>query len=260
MMTAEKAPGEVALFVTCLVDFYRPSVAFAAIALIERTGARVVVPEGQTCCGQPAYNSGDATAAKALARRVVDGLSDFARVVVPSGSCAGMIVRHIPALLRDDAAYAARAEALAKRTQELTQFLGETGHKGPEDPGAPITVAHHDSCSALRELGVRSEPRRLLAAVQGVTLKEIADSETCCGFGGLFCVKYPDVSTRIADQKIDAVLAAGADTLTSADLGCLLHLAGRIRRRGLAIHVRHIAEVLAGASDTPALGEGGPVR
>jgi L-lactate dehydrogenase complex protein LldE len=246
----------VALFVTCLVDLYRPNVGFSAIRLLEQAGCQVEVPRRQTCCGQPAYNSGDAMSARDLARTVVDEFLPYDYTVVPSGSCGGMIARHYPGLFADDPQYRARAEALAAKTHELVSFL--TDVMGVEQVRARYDgiAAYHDSCSGLRELGVRAQPRRLLGTVSGLTLRELKEPELCCGFGGTFCVKYPEISTRMVTDKVRDIAATGADTLLAGDLGCLLNMAGRIRREGLPIRVRHVAEVLADRTrEAPAIGE-----
>jgi len=250
------AQPRVALFVTCLVDLYRPSVGFAAIALLERAGCVVSVPEVQTCCGQPAYNAGDRATAREIARGVVDAFTGFDHVVVPSGSCGAMISHHYPALFGDDPEYRGRAEALAARTHELTAFLADVmGVTSVAGEHAGI-VTYHDSCSGLRELGVKAQPRALLGAVPGLTLKEMAEPEICCGFGGTFCVKYPEISTRMVSDKTRDITATGAQTLLAGDLGCLLNMAGRLKREGSPIKVRHVAEVLAGMDhDLPAIGD-----
>lgn len=249
----------VALFVTCLVDLFRPSVAFAAITLLERAGLRVSVPTAQTCCGQPAYNSGDRAGATKILRQLVATFEPFDAVVVPSGSCAGMIREHAPLLLGDDPDWGPRAAALSERVFELTQYLVHHAPNPPEEivaPGAVDgTISYHDSCSCLREVGVRNEPRRLLQAA-GADLRELAEPEECCGFGGLFAVKYPHISEAMADAKIADLRATGTRLLTGADLGCLLHLAGRLARSGDAVEVRHLAEILAGAPETPPIGRG----
>jgi L-lactate dehydrogenase complex protein LldE len=251
------APPRVALFVTCLVDLMRPSVGFAAVKLLEDAGYRVSVPQAQTCCGQPAYNSGDRADAKAIARRVIAAFEGFDYVVVPSGSCAGMLKVHYPRLFAGDSELGPRAAALARRTFELTSFLADVAGVGRLDGGFSGLVTYHDSCSGLRELGVKEQPRRLLGLLPGVRLKEGGEAETCCGFGGLFCVKYADISERIVDRKVDDVIASGADTLLAGDLGCLLNIAGRLRRRlgeRCPIGVRHVAEALAGTAGEPAIG------
>ena len=247
----------VGLFVTCLVDMMRPSVGFAAVKLLEAAGCHVEVPPTQTCCGQPAWNAGDDKDAAEIARAVVEAFEDYDYVVVPSGSCAGMIRNHYVEALADDPVYGPRAEALAAKTHELIYFL-------VRERGMDHVVAHceakacyHDSCSSLREIGVKDEPRMLLASVTGLSLEPLGDAEVCCGFGGLFSVKYPEISERMADDKIADAETTGADTLIGADLGCLLHLAGRMKRLGKEMRVRHVAEVLADMADTPSLGERG---
>jgi L-lactate dehydrogenase complex protein LldE len=248
----------VALFVTCLVDLYRPSVGFAAIRLLEQAGCLVEVPPLQTCCGQPAYNAGDRATARDLARAVVDAFQGFDFVVAPSGSCAGMLAHHYPALFADDPQYRARAEALAGRTHELVSFLRDV--MGVEKVAARYedSVTYHDSCSGLREMGVKAQPRALLATVAGLRLTEMAEPEICCGFGGTFCVKYPEISTRMVADKCRDIQASGAGTLLAGDMGCLLNMAGRLKREGARVKVRHVAEVLAGmTAEVPPIGEGG---
>jgi len=256
-MSQETAPRpRVALFVTCLVDLYRPNVGFSAIALLEAAGCEVVVPAAQTCCGQPAFNTGDRATARDLARPVVDTFLPFDYTVVPSGSCGGQIIHHYPGLFADDPEYRGRSETLAAKTHELISFLADI--RGMTQVAARYDgiVTYHDSCSGLRELGVKAQPRALLAAMPGVMLKEMADAEVCCGFGGTFCVKYPEISTRMVADKTRAIAATGADTLLAGDLGCLLNMAGRLKREGSAVRVRHVAEVLAGRTEAaPAIGE-----
>ena len=246
----------VALFVTCLVDLHRPSVGFAAIKLLKQAGCDVEVPRAQTCCGQPAYNSGDRRMAQDLAQGVIEAFSGFDYVVVPSGSCGGMIAHHFPTLFEDDPNLRARAEAMGAKTFELVQFLTEV--MGVETVSASYegVATYHDSCSGLRELGIKGQPRALLASVQGLELREMADPEVCCGFGGTFCVKYPEISTRMVSDKSADVVATGADTLLAGDLGCLLNMAGRLSREGHSVQVRHVAEVLAGITgEVPAIGQ-----
>jgi len=256
-MTQQATRPRVALFVTCLVDVQRPSVGFAAIKLLEAAGCDVEVPRQQTCCGQPAYNSGDRATATDLARDFVEAFSAYDYVVVPSGSCGGMLSSHMPHLFDDDPNMKARAEALAAKTFELIAFLVD--ERGMTEVAAHYdgTVTYHDSCAGLRELGIKNQPRALLASVQGLTLVEMKEPEICCGFGGTFCVKYPDISTRMVSDKVADIAATGADTLLAGDLGCLLNMAGRLSREGKPVKVRHIAEVLAGITDdVPAIGEG----
>lgn len=243
------------LFVTCLVDLFRPRIGFAAARLIEAAGCEVIVPE-QTCCGQPAYNSGDREDTRRLARQVIEAFADCDHVVVPSGSCAGTLRKHYPRLFsaEHEPEQHAAAVALAGRTRELVEFLHERGFS-PAGARFDGMVTYHDSCTGLRELGVREQPRRLLRQVPGVTLSESEGCEECCGFGGTFCVKYPEISTRMVSDKCSRIAASGAGTVLAGDLGCLLNIAGRLAREGRGVRARHVAEVLAGMGDAPAIGE-----
>lgn len=246
----------VGLFVTCLVDLFRPSVGLAAAKLLEDAGCIVEAPSAQTCCGQPAYNSGDRKTAQAIARQVVGLFEPFDHVVAPSGSCGGMLRTHYPALLADDPRYAARATALAAKSHELVAFLVDVlGHEHVAARFAG-SVTYHDSCSGLRELGVKAQPRRLLRTVEGLELKELPSAEICCGFGGTFCIKYAEISDRLVTEKSEDIEKTGAGTLLAGDLGCLLNMAGKLGRRGAKVKARHVAEVLAGMADGPAIGEG----
>jgi L-lactate dehydrogenase complex protein LldE len=237
----------VGLFVTCLVDLMRPRIGFAAVKLLEAAGCEVVVPRTQTCCGQPAYNSGDRASALALARKVLDEFESLDYVVVPSGSCAGMIRTHFPDLFRDDFAGLKRCEKLCGRTHELADFLVNVMKLGSVPGSFRGTVTYHDSCSGLRELGIKAQPRALLAKVPGLVLKEMSEAETCCGFGGTFAVKFGEISTHIAERKCANIAASGADAVVLGDLGCMLNIEGRLRRRGdTKTKVLHVAEVLAG--------------
>ena len=237
----------VGLFVTCLVDLMRPNIGFATLQLLESAGCEVAVPGTQTCCGQPGYNAGDRGSALALARKVLAEFEDCEYVVAPSGSCAGMIRTHFPELFRDEPAELERARRLCKRTYELTDFLVNVA-KLDRVPGRfDGTVTYHDSCSGLRELGVKAQPRALLAKVPGLTLKEMNEAETCCGFGGAFAVKFGEISTHIAERKCSNIAQCGADAVVLGDLGCMLSIEGRLRRRGdTKVKVLHVAEVLAG--------------
>ena len=251
-------PARVALLVTCLIDLFRPRVGFAAVALLERAGCTVAVPRAQTCCGQPAYNSGDRSDAKRLARQVIAAFAGYDYVVVPSGSCAGMVKVHYPELFADEPPMLARAEELAARTHELVAFLVDVC--GMTDVAAhwPRSVTYHDACSGLRELGIKAQPRRLLASVDGANLRELPRAEVCCGFGGTFCVKYPEISDKMVTDKALDIAATGADAVLAGDLGCLLNIAGKLARLGIPVEVRHIAEVLAGMTDGPAIGAAAP--
>jgi L-lactate dehydrogenase complex protein LldE len=253
-MPAEpRRPIRVALFVTCLVDLIRPTVGFAAVKLLEDQGCTVEVPS-QTCCGQPAFNSGDRADAKALAMQMIAAFEAYDYVVVPSGSCGGMIARHYPELFADDPNLAPRADALAAKTFELVSFLTDVLGVEAVEARFDGRVTYHDSCSGLRELAIRDQPRRLLASVEGLTLTELEDADVCCGFGGTFAVKYPDISNAIVEKKAAKVEATEAATLLAGDLGCLMNMAGKLSRRGAAVEVRHVAEVLAGMTDAPPIG------
>ena len=251
---SETSP-RVGLFVTCLVDMIRPSIGFAAVKLLEDAGCTVEVPDAQTCCGQPAFNSGDRNDAADLARNVIAAFKGFDYVVAPSGSCAGMIVKHYPELFAEGSADHAAALELASRTHELVSFLTRVLKVEKVEAQFAARATYHDSCSGLRELGIKSEPRKLLASVDGVTLREMTDAEVCCGFGGTFCVKYPGISDKMLEKKLRHIRATGADTLIAGDLGCLMNMAGKLKREGSAIRVRHVAEVLAGDMETPPIAE-----
>jgi L-lactate dehydrogenase complex protein LldE len=245
----------VALFVTCLVDLFRPTVGFAAVKLLEEAGCTVEVPRAQTCCGQPAYNSGDRADAKAIAVQVLDVFAGYDHVVVPSGSCAGMIRVHYPELFADDPANLPRAQALAARSRELISFLVDVCGVEKVTAHWDRVVTYHDACSGLRELGIKLQPRQLLASVAGLRLKELPGAEVCCGFGGTFCIKYPEISDKMVTDKGADIVATGAEAVLSGDLGCLLNIAGKLFRQGRRIEVRHIAEVLAGfTADVPPIG------
>jgi L-lactate dehydrogenase complex protein LldE len=245
----------VALFVTCLVDFFRPTIGFAAVKLLEEAGCTVEVPRAQTCCGQPAYNSGDRGDAKAIAVQVLDAFEGYENVVAPSGSCAGMIRRHYPDLFADDPAVLPRAQHLAERTWELVSFLVDVCGMQTVATRWGRQVTYHDGCSGLRELGVKTQPRRLLASVGGLSLRELPGAEICCGFGGAFCIKYPDISDKMVSDKEADIAATGAEAVLAGDLGCLLNIAGKLHRRGRQVEIRHIAEVLAGMTgDVPPIG------
>jgi len=246
----------VALFVTCLADLFRPSVAFASIKLLEQAGCEVSVPLKQTCCGQPAYNTGDFEASAPLARQLIEQFEFADYVVVPSGSCAGMICHHYPTLL--DGEWRERAVQLAAKTFELTTFLHDVVRlrRGERQPIDVPSVTYHDSCAGLRELGVKNQPRALLRELCAREVSELQQTEVCCGFGGTFCAKMPEISGKMVGDKLASALATKAQVLAGGDLGCLLNIAGRARRNGAVIEVRHIAELLSGELDGPAIGQG----
>jgi len=240
----------VGLLATCLVDLFRPSVGFAAVKLLEDAGCDVVVPP-QTCCGQPAYNSGDRATARDMALQVMDAFATVDFVVAPSGSCAGMVVKGYPDLFAEDPNLSARARSFAGRAHELVSFLVDVMKVERVEADFPALATYHDSCSGLRELGVAAQPRKLLASVRGLTLTELKDADVCCGFGGTFAVKYAEISDSIVGTKADCVQQTGATVLLAGDMGCLMNIAGKLSRRGGAVEVRHVAEVLAGMTDAP---------
>ena len=237
----------VALFVTCLVDLMRPRIGFAALRLLEAAGCQVVVPENQTCCGQPAYNAGDRAAAALLAKKLIAEFEAYDHVVAPSGSCAAHIRNEYPRLLADDPAWHGRAVALAGRVHELTDFLVNVARLAKVPGTFAGSVTYHDSCAGLRGLGIKAQPRALLAQLPAVALKEMDGAEECCGFGGTFSIKFGAISAAIAQRKCDNIRAAATDAVVGGDLGCLLNIEGKLRRMGDdQTRVLHIAEVLAG--------------
>ena len=239
----------VALFVTCLVDLFRPTVGFAAVKLLEDAGCTVEVPRRQTCCGQPAYNSGDRADAKAIALQVFNAFAGYDYVVAPSGSCAGMLRVHYPELFADDSENLPRAQDLAERSWELLSFLVDVCRLQAVAANWPRRITYHDACSGLRELGIKLQPRQLLASVSGLSIEELPGAEVCCGFGGTFCVKYPKISDKMVSDKATDIAATGVEAVLAGDLGCLLNMAGKLYRQGRHVEVRHVAEVLAGMTD-----------
>jgi L-lactate dehydrogenase complex protein LldE len=250
---AEHEARRVGLFVTCLIDLIRPSVGFAAVKLLENARCIVDVPL-QSCCGQPAFNSGDRVTTREIAMQVIAAFEPFDYVVAPSGSCAGMLKAHYPELFLGDPNWQPRADAFAAKTWELVSFLVDVCGVKSVAARLAATATYHDSCSGLRELGVRAQPRALLRTVDGLRLTEMRDADVCCGFGGTFCVKYPDISNAIVAKKAVNIAATGADLLLAGDLGCLMNMAGKLQREGRDIEVRHVAEVLAGMTQEPAIG------
>ncbi len=234
------------LCATCLVDQFFPEVGEATVQVLEAQGVEVDVPAAQTCCGQVAFNGGFRTEAAEVARHFLDVFGDAERIVVPSGSCAAMVKVYYQELFADDPDTLDRAKAVGEKTHELTDYLvnvlgvSETGSSGEG------LVTYHDSCHTLRELRLKSEPRTLIEGVQGVELQEMEASDTCCGFGGLFSVKFPAISEAIMEQKLAHIAESGAGTVVATDCGCLMHLRGAMARRGLSIKAQHIAQLLAG--------------
>ena len=236
----------VSLFITCLVDQLWPSVGASAVEVLRRAGCEVVFDERQTCCGQPAFNTGYRTEARRLAERFIEIFEESGSdaVVSPSGSCTAM-AHHFHVLFDRDASWRRRAEALAARTHEFGSFLVNV--LGVEDVGASFRgrVTWHDACHGLRDLNVHGEPRKLLRNVRGLEFVELANADSCCGFGGTFSVKYPEISVAILDQKIEAIEQAGVRAVVSGDASCLMQIGGRLTRGGSNVRAMHLAEVLA---------------
>lgn len=261
LMTDATGSPQVLLLPTCLVDLFRPTVGFAAAELLERAGCRVAVSEHITCCGQPGYNAGDRALAIQIAQQVIEQCESYDYIVIPSGSCAGMLRRHYPLLFADDLHWAPRARAVAAKTFELTAFLSDVRKVTEVHAQFPHAVTYHDSCSGLRELGVRAQPRALLRSIPELSLQELQGKDVCCGFGGLFCAKYPDISDRMVSDKCAAVAATQAEVLLGGDLGCLMNIAGKLSRSGSPVQVRHVAEVLAGhLTEAPLCADPDPKR
>jgi L-lactate dehydrogenase complex protein LldE len=250
------AASRVGLFVTCLIDLYRPNVGFAAVKLLEDAGYNVEVPEAQTCCGQPAFNNGDFGSSREIAKQVIQAFANYDYVVGASGSCIGTIKTHYPDLFKDDAEWLAKAESLSVKTFELTSFLTDIAGIDSVSTRFEAEITYHDSCSGLRELGIKQQPRKLLNSVSGLNINEMQNSETCCGFGGTFCIKFPQISTRLVSDKIGNIENTQSPVLLGGDLGCLLNISGRLKRLESPVRVYHVAEVLAGMADIPAIGEG----
>ena len=237
--------GRVSLFVTCIIDQLFPKVGLAMADVLERLGYSVEFPERQTCCGQPAFNSGYHDPAREMGRHFLDVFQTAEYVVVPSGSCTSMISHHYEEIFKNEPKLLDAAHKMAPRVYEFSTFLLEVAKT--DDVGARFkgSVTYHDSCHALRELGVKAGPRRLLSKVQGLTLLEMDAAEECCGFGGTFSVKFPEVSGGMANTKIESILRTKADAVVGADSSCLMQLQGVMRRAGLSIPTLHLAEVLA---------------
>lgn len=238
-------PSRVSLFVTCLVDQLFPNIGASMADVLERLGYDLDFPEAQTCCGQPAFNSGHWEEARQVARHFLDVFRGAEYVVVPSGSCTSMITHHFEDLFAGEPERLAETRELAPRVWEFSQFLTEVAKV--EDVGARCNrvVTFHDSCHGLRELGVKDGPRRLLAAVRGLELREMDIAEECCGFGGTFSVKFPGVSVGMAQTKIESILRTGADAVVAIDSSCLMQIRGALARAGSSVETLHLAEVLA---------------
>ena len=245
----------VALFATCLIDVFRPNAGFAAVSLLEKAGCTVDVPDEQTCCGQPAYNNGDINNSRIIARQVIKSLINYDYVVIPSASCAGMMIQHYPILFEDDPKWYSKAIELSKRCFELINFLHDILNINSVDITSKHSITYHDSCSSLREQRSKEKIRNILNNSENITLSELNDPESCCGFGGTFCVKYPEISEHIVDEKVNDVTSTGADILVSADLGCLMNISGRLKRLKSPVKVFHIAELLADMTDVADIGD-----
>lgn len=250
---------KVALFVTCLVDLYRPSVGFACLKLLEQAGCEVIVPELQSCCGQPAFNAGDKQAAIKLAKKMISEFEHCDYVVAPSGSCMAMIHAY-PDLFESGSQWCVRANELKSRSFEISTFLVDVMHFENISSSCDKQVVYHDACSGLRSLSIKKQPRTLLQQVKKLKLEEMADADECCGFGGLFCVKFADISNQMVENKIKHIEQSAAEILVSGELGCLLHMAGKLSKQGKKIQARHLVEVLVEGMgeglDVPALCQG----
>lgn len=245
----------VGLLVTCLVDAMRPEIGFATLKLLEQAGCRVTVPETQTCCGQPALNSGACGEAQALARRAVAAFEGFDYVVAPSGSCLGTVKAHYPDLLADDPAWKARAEAVAAKSFEILAFLADVRGWQPQGVRFPAKATYHHTCAGLRELGIYAQPLRLLEQVEGLEMLPLEAETACCGFGGTFAVKNADTSVAMGADKARHVRETGAEVLVAGDNSCLMHIGGLLSRQRTGVRVMHLAEILASTEDAPVLTE-----
>jgi L-lactate dehydrogenase complex protein LldE len=235
----------VSLFATCIIDQLFPKVGLAMAEVLERIGWDVDFPEDQTCCGQPAFNTGYREEARQVARHFLRVFRDAEYIVIPSGSCCSMITHHYAELFAKEPEWLEQVHRIEPRVWEFTKFLLEVARV--EDVGARFEhpVTFHDSCHGLRELGIKEGPRRLLSRVRGLTLREMEPAEECCGFGGTFSVKFPEISGGMARTKIDSILRTGADTVVGLDSSCLMQIEGALRRAGSPVRAMHLAEVLA---------------
>lgn len=252
MNIARDHAPRVGFFVTCIVDAMRPNIGFASLKVLRDAGCEVEVPQVQTCCGQPAFNSGDDASARRIAQQVIAAFEPYDYIVVPSGSCASMIRSHYGALFAEAQDWQTRQQAVSSKTWEILSFLRDVMDYAPAATYTG-TATYHDSCSGLRDLGVHDQPRALLGNVDGLSLVPLDGNNECCGFGGTFCVKYPELSTAIVTDKTSKIRATGADTLLGGDLGCLMNMAGKLSREGSDMRVFHTIEVLAGMADGPGI-------
>jgi L-lactate dehydrogenase complex protein LldE len=236
----------VTLFIQCLIDAFYPEVGDGMVRTLRKLGLRLTCPTDQTCCGQPAFNSGYRREARIAARHFIEVFENAEVIVCPSGSCVTMVRHHYPELFRHEPGWSRRADNVAGRIFEFTEYLIDV--LGVEDLGARYQgkITYHDSCHLLRGIGVKEQPRKLLRKVAGAELIEMKDSDRCCGFGGAFAVKYPDISSAMAADKVKNILESGADIVVGGDMGCLMNIQGMLSRMGSAVKVMHIAQVLAG--------------
>lgn len=239
--------SRITLFIQCLVDTLYPEAGEAMVRLFDRLGVSMDCPTDQTCCGQPAFNSGYWTEARTAAKRFIEIFENSGPIVCPSGSCVDMVRNHYPALFKDNPRWLERANAVAGQTYELTEYLVDV--LGIEDVGASFQgkVTYHDSCHLNRNLGISAQPRKLISNISGCSLVEMKDSTRCCGFGGTFSVNYPDISTAMAEEKVQNIMASGADAVTGCDISCLMNIQGIVNRRNYPLKVLHIAQLLAAA-------------
>ena len=254
---SSQSKRHVGLFVTCLVDVMRPSIGFAAMQLLEQADCIVEIPTTQTCCGQPAFNSGDDQGAAKIAKQLIEQFEQFDYVVAPSGSCASMIKVHFPELFQDDVTWLTRSRALSSKTYELLSFLVDVCDYKPDSQKLQSKYTYHHSCSGLRDMKVMTQPKKLLQTIDGLEHIELKGSTECCGFGGTFCVKYSDISNQIVEEKVENIRQTGANLLLGGDWGCLMNMSGKLNREsvkndtsaGEEIVALHTAEVLAGMTD-----------
>ena len=239
------AGEKVSLFIQCLVDSMFPGTAEAMIAIFQRLNIAFDYPTEQTCCGQPAFNSGYRKNAAVAAKRFIEIFENDEIIVCPSGSCVHMVRHHYPELFKNDPEMLAKAKAVGKKTFELTQYLVDELHLSNIGSEFNGSVTYHDSCHLTRGLTINAQPRTLLRHINGLEFIEMKDSDTCCGFGGTFAMNYPDISTAMVDDKIENILASGAQVVTGCDISCLMNIQGRLSRRGENVKVMHIAELLA---------------
>jgi len=239
------AKKTVTLFIQCLVDAIYPEVGEAMVAIFRKLGVNLTCPTQQTCCGQPAFNSGYHGEARVAAKRFIEIFETAEAIVCPSGSCVTMVRHHYPQLFSNDAAWLQRAQDVAAKTFELTEYL--VGNLGDDDLGAHYNgvITYHDSCHLLRNLRVKEQPRSLLRKISGAKFVEMNDSDRCCGFGGSFSFKYADISAAMAEEKVNNIIASGADTVVGCDMGCLMNIQGMLSRMGSSIKAIHIAQILA---------------